>query len=131
MAPKNPCISEGGYYNFRTKRCINKCCTLSMSNAKNDSKCKYDVISGPPVKNNNLCRTRPSRCCTNSSFANNTSCRSFWTPGTDAWTTQHNNKCSDISAFTDYNRVETMLEKREKWYQSRKKLNTGTVKYNN
>jgi hypothetical protein len=95
-----------------------------MSNAKNDATCKYDVIPGPPTKNTALCSTKPSPCCTNTSFANNTSCRSFWTPGADAWTAQHNTKCADISAFKDYNRVETMLEKREKWYQSRKILNS-------
>jgi hypothetical protein len=93
-----------------------------MSNAKNDSICKFNVVSATPIKNTALCSTKPSPCCTNNTQANNTSCKNYWTRGPDSWTAKHNATCA--AGFKDYNKLETMLEKREKWYQSRKILNS-------
>jgi hypothetical protein len=114
MNPKNPCISEGNYYDFTTQKCINKCCAISMSNAKNDANCKYDVALGPLIKNTALCATKPSPCCINSSQANNISCKNYWSRGADSWTTQHNTKCA--AGFTDYG-IDSISEKRRKYRQ--------------
>ena len=115
MIPRNPCIQQGKIYNFRTKRCISKCCVMSMSNAKNDNQCKNDVNSGPPVKNATLCRTRPHPCC-GIQNANNTSCSAYWSRGAYSWSAQNIRECEPrpVSGFTDYG-IDSISEKRRKY----------------
>jgi len=112
MLPINPCVREGKIYDFARKKCISKCCVMSMADAKNDNNCKLDVITSRSTKNTRLCTTRPNpRCCANIGETN-LGCESYWIRGTESWSAQHNATCA--AGFTDYG-IDSISEKRRKY----------------
>jgi hypothetical protein len=112
MLPVNPCVRQGKIYDFARKKCIDKCCAMSMADAKKDNNCKLDVLTSPSVKNRALCSRLPiNQCCANH-LSGYDSCSAFWIRGTDSWSPQHNTKCA--AGFTDYG-VDSISEKRRKW----------------
>jgi hypothetical protein len=97
---------------------------MPMSNARTDSVCKPYVINTQPIKNTSLCRSNPRNpCCKATAIPENADCTGCWTPRVSRWSPEYNRLCAD--GFTDYNKLETMLEKRQKWYESRKILNSA------
>ena len=122
MLPTNPCMREGNNYNFATKKCFSKCCLMPMPNAKNDPICKVNVLS-TAVRKPGMCPLNSPNACCKSDFGKEKTCKKFWNTGVNVWSPEHNRICAD--RFTDYNKLETMLEKRQKWYESRKILNSS------
>jgi hypothetical protein len=111
MLPRNPCISQGDYYDFVTKKCINKCCLISMAAAKNDTKCKTDVITTAVRKPGTCPRNSKNICCMRD-VSKDSTCKSFWKPGVDTWTSERNARCA--AGFTDYG-IDSISEKRRKY----------------